>query len=87
MNLTFSCLHVVSSGHVATKAAKNQLEAASDESVGEDESVKSADGAEPGKVMLTHPTPLSLPSSLCWPVCRPTTVLVRAAACECRIIH
>jgi hypothetical protein len=66
MNLTFSCLHVVSSGYVATKAAKHQPVASSDESDDEDESVKSADGAEPGKVMLTHPTPLSLPSSLCW---------------------
>ncbi len=66
MYLTFSCLHVVASGYVATKPAIHQPEAASDESDDEDESVKSADGADPGKVMFTHLTPLSLHSSLRW---------------------
>ncbi len=64
--MTFSCLHVVASGHAATKPAIHLTEAASDESDDEDESVESADGADPGKVMFTHITPLSPPSSLCW---------------------
>jgi hypothetical protein len=40
--LTFSCLHVIASGH-ATKPAMHHTEAASDELDDEDESVESAD--------------------------------------------
>ncbi len=84
MYVTFSCLHV----HASAKPAIQHTEAASEESDDEDES---ADGADPGKVMFTHiNAPLSLFLSLldtAVPVYRHTTVLLRAAVCECRLHH
>jgi hypothetical protein len=58
MYLTFSCLHVHAPGHATAKPAIQDTEAACDELDDEDESVESADGADPGKVMFTHITPL-----------------------------
>ena len=48
------CLLVGSSLHVANQEAIPESETSSDES-------ESADGDEPGEVMLTHPTALSVP--------------------------
>ncbi len=63
--MTFSCLHVYAPGPAAAKPAIQHTEAASEESDDEDESVESADRADPGKVMFNHITPhLSLFFSL-----------------------
>ena len=61
----------------------------SEDSDDEIESVESTNGADPGKVMTMHiTTPLSPFLSLldtAVSVCRHTTVLLRAAVCECRL--
>ena len=61
----------------------------SEDSDDEIESVESTNGADPGKVMTMHmTTPLSPFLSLLdtvVSVCRHTTVLLRAAVCECRL--
>ncbi len=63
----------------------------SEDSDDEIESVESTNGADPGKVMTMHiTTPLSPFLSLLdtvVSVCRQTTVLLRAAVCECRLHH
>ena len=55
------------------------------------EFVESTNGADPGKVMTMHiTTPLTPFLSLldtAVSVCRHTTVLLRAAVCECRLHH